>query len=228
MVRRGSTVRVRQRASEKASKWPFLLPRRDHARSLRRPRPVPRICPQQRRRRPSLACTHGSHDVEHLLVREGVELRLLNRQQARAECSTGLASALLIALVLGLRPPLLLAPVNTGRRGKLSAKTPRRPRLPRSAEVPANRSHRRRRVVEFCRSGGGMWTGINDHLPLQSDSGLPMKTRECSTAWESRPIRRTGVGAVTDADARPFLQNSVAGTERACALRALLPRRGAS
>ena len=27
MVRRGSTVRVRQRALEKASKWPFLLPR---------------------------------------------------------------------------------------------------------------------------------------------------------------------------------------------------------
>jgi hypothetical protein len=27
MVRRGSTVRVRQRASQKASKWPFLLPR---------------------------------------------------------------------------------------------------------------------------------------------------------------------------------------------------------
>src|SRR5262245_43318563 len=26
MVRRGSTVRVRQRALEKASKWPFLLP----------------------------------------------------------------------------------------------------------------------------------------------------------------------------------------------------------
>ena len=45
MVRRGSTVRVRQRASRKASKWPFLLPQRVRpvARLTRNlsPRPVP-------------------------------------------------------------------------------------------------------------------------------------------------------------------------------------------
>ena len=36
MVRRGSTVRVRQRASQKASKWPFLLPQ-----AARRAEPAP-------------------------------------------------------------------------------------------------------------------------------------------------------------------------------------------
>jgi dipeptidyl aminopeptidase/acylaminoacyl peptidase len=34
-----------------------------------------------------------------------------------------------------------------------------------------------------------MWTDINDHVPLESDPGLPMKTRECSTACDSRPMR---------------------------------------
>src|SRR6266545_6205774 len=47
MVRRGSTVRVRQRALKKASKWPFLLPRRrtNLARASLNlaPKPVPSI-----------------------------------------------------------------------------------------------------------------------------------------------------------------------------------------
>src|SRR5437870_5756122 len=47
MVRRGSTVRVRQRASQKASKWPFLLPRRRtyiaRASLNLSPKPVPNI-----------------------------------------------------------------------------------------------------------------------------------------------------------------------------------------
>src|SRR5438128_1178481 len=46
-IERGSTVRVRQRASRKASKWPFLLPQRPKytARALLNlsPRSVPNI-----------------------------------------------------------------------------------------------------------------------------------------------------------------------------------------
>jgi len=52
MVRRGSTVRVRQRASQKASKWPFLLPGRNTASSRATlnlsPRSVPNIRDQTR------------------------------------------------------------------------------------------------------------------------------------------------------------------------------------
>ena len=67
------------------------------------------------------------------------------------------------ALVLGLRPPLQLAPVSTARpRQALGEKPARPPQLPGRAAVAANRSHRRRRVVEFCHSGGGIWTDIND------------------------------------------------------------------
>jgi hypothetical protein len=40
LVGRGSMVRVRQRASRKASKWPFLLPQR-RTRILSAPQPVP-------------------------------------------------------------------------------------------------------------------------------------------------------------------------------------------
>jgi hypothetical protein len=60
------------------------------------------------------------------------------------------------ALVLGLRPPLLLAPVSTERRGKLSARNllallgfPVDGCLRQSISSP-------RRVVEFCHSGGGI------------------------------------------------------------------------
>ena len=68
MVRRGSTVRVRQRASQKASKWPFLLPRSRNTRRSRVPQPVPKICPQHLRRPGVLAraktCDSSSTSLE--------------------------------------------------------------------------------------------------------------------------------------------------------------------
>src|SRR5215831_16679566 len=77
------------------------------------------------------------------------------------------------ALVLGLRLPLQLAPVSTA-----AAASSRRENLLPKLGSPAgdgrsqNRCHRQRRVVEFCHSGGGIWTDINDHVSLQPDPGL--------------------------------------------------------
>jgi hypothetical protein len=48
---------------------------------------------------------------------------------------------------------------------------------------PPNKKTKGPRVRAFCSSGGGIWTDINDHVPLQSDLGLPMTTRD----GDSRP-----------------------------------------
>ena len=95
MVRRGSTVRVRQRALEKASKWPFLLPRRDTERFSTEPQPVPNSSPH----RWSLALfeleQRGSAITEHLRAREGLRSsKTLVRPREwqtmrRVDCCTG-------------------------------------------------------------------------------------------------------------------------------------------
>jgi len=66
MVRRGSTVRVRQRASRKASKWPFFLAgERCDLRCVGH-RSVPKTCPHQRAVSWFLALTDASEAIEHL------------------------------------------------------------------------------------------------------------------------------------------------------------------
>jgi hypothetical protein len=122
------------------------------------------------------------------------------------------------ALVLGFRPPLLLAPVSTARRGKFSARNLLALlSASRWAEVPANRSHRRRRVVEFCHSGGGIWTDINDHVPGLSDSGLLTDNFRSRARLEGGPhIRRGRAGGVR---ATPDQSNSPISGETASAIR---------
>jgi hypothetical protein len=55
MVRRGSTVRVRQRASRKACKWPSLLPQVCTRNARPSVNPIPKTCPHRLRSRGVLA-----------------------------------------------------------------------------------------------------------------------------------------------------------------------------
>jgi hypothetical protein len=99
------------------------------------------------------------------------------------------------ALVLGLRPPLQLAPVSTAAAPSSRREFCSPTSASRSAAVTATRSHRRRWVVEFCHRGVGICTDINDHVPLQSDPALPVTRRDSRpqpSAWQ-RLRRRDGV-----------------------------------
>jgi hypothetical protein len=99
------------------------------------------------------------------------------------------------ALVLGLRPPLQLAPVSTAAAPSSRREFCSPTSATRSAAVTATRSHRRRWVVEFCHRGVGICTDINDHVPLQSDPALPVTRRDSRpqpSAWQ-RLRRRDGV-----------------------------------
>src|SRR5436190_6913411 len=69
MVRRGSTVRVRQRASQKASKWPFLL-REGTRTSPERPSTCPQDLSPASTCREFLARIDASRTAEHLRGRE--------------------------------------------------------------------------------------------------------------------------------------------------------------